>query len=59
MHPAVGEVTVTAAKALHRAYTVPESLVLVASPTERQSALFLEKAAELVRQMQIKPRGDG
>lgn len=54
-----GKSTVSAAKALHRAYTVPESLVLVASRTERQSALFLEKAAAFVRQLQIKPRGDG
>ena len=32
-----GKSTVAAAKAVHRAYTRPGSLVLVASPSERQS----------------------
>ena len=36
-----GKSTVTAAKAVHRAYTRPGCLVLVASPGERQSAEFL------------------
>jgi len=46
-------------KALHRAYTRPKSLVLVASPTERQSAEFLLKVEELMVPLQIAPRGDG
>jgi hypothetical protein len=54
-----GKSTVTAAKAVHRAYTRPGSLVLVASPTDRQSAEFMRKAAEFTRQLQIAPRGDG
>ncbi|HVV47977.1 MAG TPA: terminase family protein [Bryobacteraceae bacterium] len=54
-----GKSTVTAAKAIHRAFTRAESLVLVASPSERQSAEFLRKASGLVRRLQIKPRGDG
>ena len=54
-----GKSTVTAAKAVHRAYTRPGSLVLVASPSERQSAEFLRKASELVRRLDIRPRGDG
>jgi hypothetical protein len=54
-----GKSTVTAAKAVHRAYTRPESLVLVASPCERQSAEFLRKASVLVRKLHIRPRGDG
>jgi hypothetical protein len=54
-----GKSTVTAAKAVHRAYTRPGSLVLVASPSERQSAEFIRKASELVRQLRIRPRGDG
>jgi hypothetical protein len=54
-----GKSTVTAAKAIHRAYTRPGALVLVASPSERQSAEFLRKASELVRRLGIKPRGDG
>ena len=54
-----GKSTVTAAKAIHRAYTRPGALVLVASPSERQSAEFLRKASELVRRLGIKPRRDG
>ena len=54
-----GKSTVTAAKAIHRAYTRPGALVLVASPSERQSAEFLRKASELVRRLGVKPRGDG
>jgi phage FluMu gp28-like protein len=54
-----GKSTVTAAKAVHRAYTRPGSTVLVASPSERQSAEFLRKAKEMVRKLRIRPRGDG
>ena len=54
-----GKSTVAAAMAVHRAYTRPKSLVLVASPSERQSAEFLAKTAELVRRLEMKPRGDG
>src|ERR1700716_1930683 len=39
-----GKSTVTAAKAVHRAFTKPESLVVVLSPTARQSGEFLRKA---------------
>jgi hypothetical protein len=48
-----------ATKAVHRAFTQEGSLVLVASPTKRQSAEFLRKAAEFVGRLGIKPRGDG
>ena len=54
-----GKSTVTAAKAVHRAYTRPGALVLVAGPTERQSAEFLRKASAMVRKLEIKPKGDG
>jgi hypothetical protein len=54
-----GKSTVTAAKAVHRAYTRPESTVLVACPCERQSAEFLRKATAMVRKLNIRPRGDG
>ena len=54
-----GKSTVAAAKAVHRAFTRPGSLVLVASPTERQSAEFLRKAAGMARRLRIRPRGDG
>jgi hypothetical protein len=54
-----GKSTVTAAKAVHRAYTRPGCTVLVASPSERQSSEFLRKAAAMVRKLRIRPRGDG
>ena len=54
-----GKSTVTAAKAVHRAWTEPDSLVLVTSPSERQSAEFIRKAAEFVRRLGETPRGDG
>ncbi len=54
-----GKSTVAAIKALHTAYSRPGSLVLVASPGERQSAEFLKKTEQLVLRLNIKPRGDG
>ncbi len=54
-----GKSTVLAVKAVHRAYTAAGSLVLVASPTERQSAEFLRKAAEFLLRLGIRRRGDG
>ena len=54
-----GKSTITAAKAVHRAWTRAGSLVIVASPTERQSAELLTKAATLARRLGVKRRGDG
>jgi hypothetical protein len=54
-----GKSTVAAAKAVERAYTRAGCLVLVSSPSERQSAEFLRKAAEMVTRLKIRPRGDG
>ena len=54
-----GKSTVSAAKAVHRAYTRPGSLVLVASPGERQSREFLRKSADMVRKLKIRIRRDG
>ncbi len=54
-----GKSLIAAAKAVHRAYTQPESEVLVASPSERQSAEFLRKASRMVAKLGIRPRGDG
>jgi hypothetical protein len=54
-----GKTTVAAAKAVHRAYTRPGALVLVASPSQRQSAEFLRKASDLLLRLDIRPRGDG
>ena len=39
-----GKSTVTAAKAVHRAYSAPGSLTLVVTPSGRQSGEFLRKA---------------
>jgi hypothetical protein len=54
-----GKSTVAGIKAVHRAYTVPGSLVVVASPSERQSAEFVQKVKPWVRKLGITPRGDG
>src|SRR4051812_6258368 len=43
-----GKSTVSAAKALYRAYTRPKSLILVASPTEKQSAEWMRKAGNML-----------
>ena len=54
-----GKSTISAAKAVHRAATVAGSLVLVASPSERQSGEWVRKAEEFVRRLGWKPKGDG
>ncbi|HET8547479.1 MAG TPA: terminase family protein [Bryobacteraceae bacterium] len=54
-----GKSTVTAAKAVHRAWTAPGSLVLVVSRAQRQSGEFVRKAAEFVRRLGVRARGDG
>jgi hypothetical protein len=54
-----GKSTVTAAKAVHRAATEAGSLVLVVSPSARQSGEFLKKAGGFVRRLGWKARGDG
>jgi len=54
-----GKSTIAAAKAVHRAYTREKSLVLVASPTDRQSAELVNKAAEMTGRLGIRRRGDG
>jgi len=54
-----GKSTIAAAKAVHRAFTRPKSLVLVASPSYRQSGEFVRKAAEMVSILDIPVRGDG
>ena len=51
--------TVAAAKAVHRAYCHPDSLILVLSPSGRQSGEFVRKAEEFVSRLGIKVRGDG
>ena len=54
-----GKSTVAAVKAIHRAYTRPGCLVLVASPSSRQSGEFLSKASGLLSRAGIRARGDG
>lgn len=54
-----GKSTVTAAKVLHRAWTRPGSMILVVSPSERQSREFLRKVKGFVERMGLKPKGDG
>jgi hypothetical protein len=54
-----GKSTVTAAKAVHHACHQPASLTLAVSPSARQSAEFLRKAAAFARQLGIRPKGDG
>ena len=54
-----GKSTVTVAKALHRAYVRPGCLVVVSSPSKRQSAEWMRKAKGMVGRMGIKARGDG
>src|SRR5580658_6813344 len=54
-----GKSTVLAAKAVHRAWNEEGSLVLVASPSVRQSAEFLRKAAEFLRRLGVARKGDG
>lgn len=54
-----GKSTVTAAKAVHQAYTVAESLTLVVSPSARQTGEFLRKAEGFVRRLKLAVKGDG
>lgn len=54
-----GKSTLTAAKAVHKAYFFQGSLTVVVSPSGRQSAEFVRKATEFVRRLGIRPRGDG
>ena len=54
-----GKTSVSAAKAVHRVYTRPESLVLVASPSERQSRIWMRRAAGMLRHAGVPIRGDG
>ncbi|MEO7652911.1 MAG: terminase family protein [Bryobacteraceae bacterium] len=54
-----GKSTVSAAMAVHRAYTQPESLIVVVSAAGRQSGEFLLKARTFARQLGMQPKGDG
>ena len=54
-----GKSTVAAIKAVYRATTRPDSLVLIASPSERQSQELVRKVARMVSALGIRAKGDG
>ncbi len=54
-----GKSTITAAKAVHQAYTTPDSLTIVVSPSARQTGEFIRKAAGFLARLGIPPKGDG
>jgi hypothetical protein len=54
-----GKSTLTAAQAVFTAWHEPESLILVMSPTARQSSELVRKAAVFVTRLGVRPRGDG
>ena len=54
-----GKSTVAAAMAVYRLLTLAGCLVLVASPSERQSAELVRKVAEMLAKLGIRTRGDG
>src|SRR3954468_1959116 len=54
-----GKSTVTAAKAMHRAWGEPESLVVAVSPSARQSGEFVRKVEGFARRLGLRPKGDG
>ena len=54
-----GKSTVTAAKAVHQAFTEAESLTLVVSPSARQSGEFVRKAARFAKHLGVRTTGDG
>jgi hypothetical protein len=54
-----GKSTVAAAKAVHRAYTKEKCVVLVASPSKRQSGETVLKVEEFLGRLGIAAKGDG
>jgi len=54
-----GKSTITAAKAVQQAHGTAGGLILVVSPSARQSGEFLRKATEFARRLGIRPKGDG
>lgn len=54
-----GKSTVTALKAAHYALHTADSLVLVVSPTERQSRELMRKAAGFVQRLGLRAKGAG
>jgi len=54
-----GKSTITAAKAVHEAVHDKERLILVVSPSARQSGEFVRKAAGFARRLGMRTKGDG
>ncbi len=54
-----GKSTVAAVKAIHRAYTEPGALVLVVTPSQRQTGEFLLQAEAMMRRAEMPVKGDG
>jgi hypothetical protein len=54
-----GKSTVTAAKAVHQAWSRKGSLTIVVSPTARQSGELVRKAAGFANRLGIRAKGDG
>jgi Terminase large subunit, T4likevirus-type, N-terminal len=54
-----GKSTLTAAHAVFTAWHEPESLILILSPTARQSAELVRKAAVFLSRLGVRRRGDG
>jgi len=54
-----GKSTVTAARAVWEAWSKPESLTVVVTPSARQSAEFPRKAKNFVRRLNVPVKGDG
>jgi hypothetical protein len=54
-----GKSTITSIKALHHAWSRPNSLVLAAAPTARQSGEWLEKSRFFLSRLGIRSRSDG
>ncbi|MFN7936398.1 MAG: terminase family protein [Bryobacteraceae bacterium] len=48
-----GKSTITAAKAIHKALTEPDSLILAVSPSARQSAEFLRKCGHFLKKGRV------
>src|ERR1017187_5069105 len=54
-----GKSTVTAAKAVHQAWSRKGSLTIVVSPSARQSGELVRKASGFASQMGVRAKGDG
>ena len=54
-----GKSTVMAVKAIYHALHHPNSTVIIASPSARQSREMMRKCKDLARRLGMKPRGDG